>query len=163
MKPEDLVTYCGVYCGTCARWCEYTIFRKLAVIFAEWVDAQGYQYWMPTAVKEFNYAEFRRALDFFGKEDTWLVCQRGCKGGEGRPDCEIRDCCKQRGLDLCFDCSEFPCNKVERNTRMIERAKEYNKLGKNAWLRQQVEKAKQGFELHTDKYYQIGAKEYPPK
>ena len=45
---------------------------------------------------------------------------------------------------------------------MIGRAKEYKKLGKDEWLRQEVEKAEQGFELHTEKYYQIWAKRYLP-
>ena len=44
---------------------------------------------------------------------------------------------------------------------MIERAEEYKKLGKDEWLRQQVEKAEQGFELHTEKYYQILARAHP--
>jgi len=162
MKPENLITYCGVYGGACARWCGNTVFKDFATIFAEWLDAQGYHHWMPTEVKEFDYAEFRKALDFFSKKDTWLVCRRCCKGGDGRPDCEIRKCCKNRGLDVCFDCDEFPCDKVKGDTKMIERAKEYKKLGKDEWLRQHVEKAKQGFELHTEKYYQIWAREYLP-
>jgi len=160
MKSGDLITYCGAYGGTCARWRGYTVFRDLAAVFAEWVDTQGYQYWMPTEVKEFDYTEFRKALDFFSKKDTWLVCQKCCKGGDANPDCEIRKCCKNRGLDVCFDCSEFPCDKVRGDTKMIERAKEYKKLGKDEWLQQQIEKAKQGFELHTEKYYQIWAKKY---
>lgn len=162
MKPEQLITYCGVYGGTCARWCGYTEFRELATFFAEWVDSQGFPHWMPGSVKEFNYAEFIKGLDFFSKEDTWLVCQKCCKGGDGRPECEIRNCCQERELDICFDCGEFPCDKVKENTRMIERANEYKKLGKDEWLRQQVEKANQGFELHTEKYYQIWAREYLP-
>jgi len=161
MKPEDSITYCGLYDGTCARWREYSAFRDLAAVLAEWVDAQGFQHWMPEAVKEFDYAEFRRALDFISREDTWLVCQRCCKGGDGRPDCPIRKCCQRRGLDICFDCGEFPCDKVKDDTRMMERAKEYREFGKEEWLRQQVGKAKQGFELHTEKYYRIWAKAHP--
>jgi len=161
MKPADLIGYCGVYCETCARWCENPALRQLATALAELVDAHGFHYWMPEVVKEFDYAEFRKALDFFSQENTWLVCQKGCKGGDGRPDCEIRDCCKSRGLDLCFDCEEFPCDKVKGDTKMIKRAEEYKKLGKDDWLRQQIEKARQGFELHTEKYYQIWAREYP--
>lgn len=161
MKPEDLITYCGFYGGNCARWYEYAVFRDLAATLAEWLDAQGYQYWMPTEVKEFDYTEFRKALDFFSKKDTWLICSKCCIGGDGNPDCEIRKCCKDRGLEVCFECSEFPCDIVKGGTKMIERAEEYKKLGKDEWLRQQVEKAEQGFELHTEKYYQIWARAHP--
>jgi hypothetical protein len=44
----------------------------------------------------------------------------------------------------------------------LKRANEYKKLGKDEWLRRQVEKANQGFEPHTKKYYQIWAREYLP-
>lgn len=162
MKPEDLITYCGVYGGNCARWCEYTVFRDLANVFAEWLDAQGYQRWMPAHVKEFDYNEFRKGLDFLGNDDSWLVCRKCCKGGDGNPECEIRICCHDRGLALCFECPDFPCDRIKEDERMIQRAEEYKNLGKEKWLKRQIEKAKQGFELHTQKYYQICAKEYPP-
>ncbi|TET45828.1 DUF3795 domain-containing protein [candidate division TA06 bacterium] len=162
MKSEDLIAYCGVSCGTCARWCDYSEFRTLAAVLAEWVDAQGYQFWMPTYAKDFDYTEFRKGLDFFSRNDTWLVCHNCCKGGDGNPECEIRKCCEKRGLNLCFDCEEFPCDKVERDKKMVKRGEKYRELGKDEWVRQQAEKAKQGFELHTGKYYQIYAKEHPP-
>ncbi len=163
MEPEDLITYCGGYCGYCSRWCENASFIYLATTLAELVDAHGFHYWMPGEVKEFDYTEFRKALDFFSKKDSWLVCQKGCKRGDGRPDCEIRKCCQKRGMDLCFDCDEFPCDKVKGNKEMIEMAKEYEELGEKEWLRQQVDKAKKGYEHHTKKYYQIWAHKYPPK
>lgn len=96
--------------------------------------AQGYQFWMPTEVKEFDYTKFRKALDFFSKGDTWLICSKCCKGGDAWSDCPIRKCCKEREIDLCFECSEFPCDIVKGGTKMIERAEEYKKLGKDEWL-----------------------------
>ena len=30
MKPEDLITYCGLYGGCCARYRGYTVFREAA-------------------------------------------------------------------------------------------------------------------------------------
>ena len=69
-KPEKLITYCGGYCGICARWRDYTVFRDVASILGNWVDAQGYQHWMPAEVKEFNYTEFRKGLGFFSKKNT---------------------------------------------------------------------------------------------
>lgn len=160
---EDLITYCGVYGGTCARWCDYAEFRDLAALLAEWVDAQGFQHWMPHVMEEFNYSEFREGLEFFSKGDSWLVCYRCCKGGDGNPECEIRKCCRERGLEICFDCDEFPCVKVVEDSRMIERARRYRAQGKLEWLQQQVERADRGFELHTGKYYQVNAIENPFK
>ena len=163
MKDENLITYCGGYGGSCARWCGYTQFRELVTLVAEWVDAQGYQHWMPQQTPEFNYNEFRKGLEFFSKNDSWLVCERCCSGGDGNPACEIRKCCKKHGLEVCFDCDEFPCVKTGKEPDMIERFRQYKTLGRIDWLRQQAEKARQGFEGHTQKYYQVKASKNPPK
>jgi len=49
---------------------------------------------------------------------------------------------------------------MARLSEMIERAKEYRKLGKEEWLHQQIKKAQEGYEGHTKKYYQIWARKY---
>ncbi len=153
MTDQDLVTYCGLYGGACARWCEYPYFRDLAKALLEWLDAQGYQHWMPGYAREFKYDEFRKGLAFFAADDSWIVCHECCRGGGGNPECAIRKCCREKGLDLCQDCSEFPCE-TARTFRWTVAAKEaMDRLGKEEWLRREVLKAREGFELHTGKYY----------
>ena len=83
MESDDLLTYCGIYGGSCARYEGYKAFRTAANIVAEIVDSHGFQYWMPQQVKEFNYTEFRKGLEFFRNENTWLVCPECCRGGGG--------------------------------------------------------------------------------
>ncbi len=163
MKPEDLICYCGVHCKSCARWHENSIFMKLTMLLAELVDGHGFHYWMPDIVEEFNYSEFRKALDFMSKKENWFICKKGCKKGDGNPNCEIRECCQKQKLDVCFDCSKFPCDKVKGNLEMIERAEEYRKRGKEEWFNQQIEKINKGYEHHTKKYYQIWAQNHPLK
>jgi hypothetical protein len=154
MSHWELTTYCGSYCGTCARYKDYSILRTAANLLAELINAHGFRYWLPREVS-FNYNEFQKGLDFFRKEDSWLVCQSGCRGGDGEPpDCP-RDCCIEHGVDLCFDCQEFPCKKMESDTIMIERAREYKRLGRKAWVQCLVKRAEQGYEHHTNKYYKI--------
>jgi len=162
MRPEDLITCCGAYCGTCARWHEHAAMRDCAAALAEIVDGHGFHRWMPREVKEFDYAEFRKGLEFLGKADTWLVCRVPCKPNAVMARCRFRRCCERRGVELCFECDKFPCKRV--NKPMIERAKEYRKLGRERWLRQLVEKARQGFELHTNKCYCLSVTGFrPPK
>jgi hypothetical protein len=151
MKPEGLITYCGVYGGTCARWQGYARFRELAALMVEWVDSMGFRHWMPGTVAEFDYTNFRAALGFFAKDGSWLVCHRCCRGGDGNPDCEMRKCCQARGADLCFECDEFPCEKTRIDPAMLQRAERYKQLGRTAWLQEQVERAAAGFELHIGK------------
>jgi hypothetical protein len=160
MEPEDLITYCGGYGGHCCGWHENTILVDLAGALAELVDASGCHHWIPTEIKDFDYIEFRKGLDFFSK-DPRVICQSCCKSGRsGYLGCEIRKCCKERGLDVCFECGEFPCDRVY--PEMIERAEEYTALGKDEWLRRQVEKASQGYEDHTRKYYRFWVGRHPP-
>jgi len=80
VREEDLVTYCGGYCGTCARWCGYAKFRDLVVLLAEWVDAQGFQYWLPREMREFDYEEFRKGLDFLRQERYPARLPQGLQG-----------------------------------------------------------------------------------
>jgi hypothetical protein len=158
---EDLTTYCGVYGGTCAYHIGHNALRETASLLSEIVDALGFPNWMPEIVKDFDFKEFYKGLAFFSDPESWLVCTKCCKDGKGRPDCPMRNCCRERGLDICFDCDEFPCDKVAGDSRMIQRGEEYKKLGKDEWWRTQVEKAKLGFEHHTEKYYQIQVDKKP--
>ena len=153
MKPEELITYCGLYGGHCARWYEYPHFRELAKTLAEWIDAQGCGYWMPSYVKEFDYNQFRKGLAFFAEEANWYTCTKCCRGGDSYPECPIRTCCIERGEWLCFECAEFPCDKCEGFYDIRARGAEYVRLGREAWLAQQLELVRQGYELHTRKRY----------
>jgi hypothetical protein len=128
---------------------------------SEIADTHGFQYWMPGAVKDFDYTEFRKGLAFFSDAESWLICRGSCKDGDGRPDCPMRNCCREREIDICFDCGDFPCDKVAQNEGMLKRAREYKKLDKDKWLQVQDKRAKQGLELHTGKYYRVQAGEKP--
>ena len=161
MKPEDLITYCGHYGGQCARYCGYTAFRQAAAVLAEIADAHGFQHWMPGELKEFDYREFRKGLEFFRRDDTWLVCQVCCKGGGGGPPGCPRECCEEHGVDVCFECAEFPCDRTRDDAGMMARAEEYKRLGREEWLRRAAEKAEQGCELHTAKCYQVSVQGTP--
>jgi len=154
--PEDLICYCGYYGGSCALWCGYPHFREAARLLAEWTDSMGFQYWMPDVVDDFEYDEFRKGLEFLGRERGGLRCTKCCRGGEGNPHCEVRNCCKDRELHVCFDCDDITsCEKIKKFPKILKRFEEYKLLGREKWLKQQVEKAEKGFELHTEKYYTI--------
>jgi hypothetical protein len=167
MDNEDLMTYCGGYCGECALFSGFTALRETASVLSELVDIHGLQNWipqawLPEAENKFDFTEFRKGLAFFSNAESFLVCRKCCKEGGGFHECLMRKCCQERGIDICFDCGDFPCNKVEWHPRMIKRADAYKKLGKDKWLRQEEKKANKGFELYANKYYQVRVKESPP-
>lgn len=57
-----------------------------------------------------------------------LVCYKHChhkkpcagclKNSAGKPEhcrqCQIKDCCQEKGLTYCYQCSQFPCPKIKR-------------------------------------------------
>jgi hypothetical protein len=168
MDNKELVTYCGAYCGECALFPGFTALREAAKALNELIEIHGLQNWiprawLPEAENKFDFAEFRKGLSFFSNAESFFVCRKRCKEGGGFAECIMRQCCQERGLDVCFDCADFPCDKVPWNPTMIKRAGEYKKLGRDKWLRQEAKKAKQGFELYADKYYQVRTGKHPPE
>jgi hypothetical protein len=155
MKPEDLITCCGGYCGTCARWKDYTAFRRSASLLAELVDAHGFRHWLPEAPIDFDYAEFRKGLEFFARDDCWLVCRVPCREGTAGPPFCVRECCKDHEVDVCFECAEFPCDRARSDEGLMGKASEYRALGRSEWFHQKVRAAQEGFEAHTGRYYRV--------
>jgi hypothetical protein len=74
-----------------------------------------------------NYPAFKELLEHFTRADC-----AGCRSGACRfPGCVVFPCTREKGVDFCFQCTEFPCNEVafdpdlkrrwiEMNTRMKE-------------------------------------------
>jgi hypothetical protein len=168
MNGANLMTYCGACCNACALSPRFTALKEAAVLINELIEVHGLQNWipqawLPEAPNMFDFNEFRKGLDFFSKANSFYICQKGCKDGGGFAECIMRKCCRERGLDICFDCTDFPCNKVEWDPVRMKRAEEYKRLGRDKWLQEQEKKARQGFELYADKYYQVRTGEKPPR
>jgi hypothetical protein len=81
-----------------------------------------------------DYPAFKRLLDFLASPD----CE-GCRKGTCKwPDCGVQACFREKGVDFCFECDEFPCNKTnfdehlqKRWIRMQTRMKE---IGVSAYI-----------------------------
>ena len=64
-----------------------------------------------------NYSAFKELLNYF----TQANC-KGCRQGDGKyPNCSVASCCKQKGIDFCFQCEEFPCEKTNFDPNLKER------------------------------------------
>ena len=101
------------------------------------------------------------ALDIL--EEMGFSCELNIISAHRTPD-KVRQygqTARERGLEVCFDCDEFPCDEVAGNLGMIQRGEEYKKLGKDRWWEKQAEEANRGFEHHTKKYYQVRAGKKP--
>jgi len=50
-------------------------------------------------------------------------------GAEGLGECPLRKCCVERGVELCFECGEYPCSVLERFEGAAERLNRIRDLG----------------------------------
>lgn len=55
-----------------------------------------------------DYPQFHSLLNHF----AGATCG-GCRTDDVRCpiDCEVKDCYKEKGVDFCFQCTEYPCNR----------------------------------------------------
>ncbi|NHI83061.1 MAG: DUF3795 domain-containing protein [Candidatus Thorarchaeota archaeon] len=90
---------------------------------------------------DYDYEQFTKLTQWLASQDK--PC-KGCRQGGGWswwPDCPVRDCCLSKGLDFCFQCDEFPCNKllegplIERRKRIIRVNEQIKSLGMDEWLK----------------------------
>jgi len=73
----------------------------------------------------------------------------GCRQGGGPPFCSIRKCARERELDLCVFCEEYPCRRIhaiaEGYPLLLAEARRIKKIGLDAWIREQEERVETGF------------------
>ena len=131
MKYKDILNIlapCGLNCVKCFAYSEGEI-KMLSGRLQELLgsfdrSAERFSAFLPIFK---NYPSFKELLAFFTKSDC-----RGCRNGTCiRPNCGVITCYQKNGVDFCFQCEEFPCNKtnfdldferrwIQMNNRMKE-------------------------------------------
>lgn len=95
-KVKNQIGCCGIWCGSCAAG--NGVLGELARRYRDMTEAYGLKEWAPD---DFDFDEFSKGLSSIGKMP---LCP-GCLQGGGRPECGIRKCTGDAGID---DCSECP-------------------------------------------------------
>jgi hypothetical protein len=113
-KEENLVGYCGLYCGDChglngripdlARDLREELRKSRYDKFAGFLSQSSFG-------KDFkNYDECYKVLGAMVK----FRCRKGCRNGGGNPACKIRKCSQDKGFEGCWTCREFEkCEKLD--------------------------------------------------
>lgn len=151
-----LVAYCGLNCGECPTY-KGRYFRMLAEELEELIKANHHPEWVPEYGRiDFDYDEFLNGLTYYSKVESGCFNVEPCKGGCQVPGCPIKPCAKERGVEVCFECDEFPCENfskfLERHPDQMEECEEF-KRNRNEWLKTHIQKMDRGYCRATNKYY----------
>ena len=113
MKQYDgesrLVGLCGIYC----RMCDYftgrirNTARALLGIVRDHPELKIFA----NSSHSCDYENLLKGLEWLSTDVA--PCIGGCKGGGGWEDCPVRRCCLERGMQFCYQCSDFPCKALE--------------------------------------------------
>jgi hypothetical protein len=140
-KTLHHVTYCGLYCKLCAQ---QSRIPKQAFELKQSLHEEGFDdfYQYVPEMKEV----FPLFWQFLQKLATFDCNCRFGKGGP--PDCKIRNCAKEKGIDVCPQCKEYPCALIkslaEHYPTLIQDGKHLQKVGIEKWVKEQEERVKRG-------------------
>jgi len=105
----DILAPCGLNCRKCFANSNGEI-RKSSIKLQELLGsfdryAERFSTFLPVFK---NYPSFKELLMYLTEKNC-----NGCRKGSCLyPDCGVRDCYKSKGVDFCFQCDEFPCEKT---------------------------------------------------
>jgi len=78
-----------------------------------------------------------------------------CRDGSGNPGCAVRVCAKEKDVEMCAFCSEYPCDRFAAFFAGYPRLEQDNALlrdkGWDAWANLQDDRQATGFSYSDDK------------
>jgi len=138
--PHDYVAYCGLSCKLCSLIA--TLPRQAGQLLETMKD-DGWERFGDQIYEGFS--KFWEVLNSLAVTDQSSPL---CIGGCGNPECEIRKCAVERGLQVCAFCPDFPCELILSFTRrypfLMKNNERIRESGIDAWLAEQDELLAQG-------------------
>ncbi len=109
MDTESLVAYCGLFCGECAI-SKGIIGKKSRELLdqLENPDLQNRLKEMPDGMA-IDFDKISDSNDIANVLDALSTfnCEHVCKDEKDATECIIKDCCKKKGLEGCWQCDLF--------------------------------------------------------
>lgn len=124
---------CGLDCQRCVRY-ERGDIKRLATGLAQALE--GFENMAPRVADRVpalcEYDRFAEILRLFAQADC-----AGCRaGGSQLPFCAARTCYREKGVDYCFQCEEYPCERNGYPEIMALRWRSYNDRMRDAGVEQ---------------------------
>jgi len=107
------------------------------------MQKEGYEHWGQEIP---GFKEFWKFLSGLGEFEAKCSCRNGkC----GPPFCGIRKCAREKGVDVCVFCEEYPCGRIlgiaKGYPMLLADGKRMKEIGMEAWIKEQEERRKTGF------------------
>ena len=106
-KTQDLIGYCGLYCGDCPGYTGTV--ANLAADLRKELRRYRFDKMAEMLAKVPFFKEFKNydpCYDLLGTMMK-LRCKKQCKGSGGPPACKVRACARSKSLDGCWQCGDF--------------------------------------------------------
>jgi hypothetical protein len=123
---KERIAPCGLHCGKCFAFHKSAI-KELSKglknelgnfdVFAErFVDLLN----EPVFKK---YSDFKELLNYFSSVEC-----KGCRNENCKlfKNCKVRECYKEKKVDFCYQCNDFPCNDTGFDQHLYKRFVEIN-------------------------------------
>jgi len=141
MENLKYVTYCGLYCRLCTNLARIP---QQAKMLKATMSKAGYEIFGEHYVEHFK--EFWEVLGRFSETDK--TCP-ACRGGCGDPSCKVRICAREKEIERCPVCKDYPCEHVlelaKRYPNLVADGKRQEEIGIEAWIEEQEERIRAGF------------------
>ncbi len=141
MADLKYVTYCGLYCKLCANIARMPV---QAADLRRTLELEGWdEHVLP------GWEGGRQFWDVLGKLEHQGERCPGCRGGCGWPQCPMRKCAQEKGLDVCSRCDEYPCEHIEalarRYPNLMADGMRQREVGLDRWIQEQEARREAGF------------------
>ncbi len=127
---------CGLSCGSCLAY-EGGPIQQLALSLGNELGDNFAAYAERFAAMDpvfGKYSDFRELLDYFGRGSCSGCREKGCLF----KDCKVTACVREKNVDYCFQCSEFPCDRHGMPAGLAERWQANNEkmkeIGPENWF-----------------------------
>ncbi|NWG11738.1 DUF3795 domain-containing protein [Candidatus Bathyarchaeota archaeon] len=126
MCQQIVIGFCGVCCSHCGM---RTRIPRMAKELKGFVEAYRHGEWIGYITQDFAFENFMKGLQWFASS-----CCPDCLLGGGMPNCEVRNCCKEKSLKNCYFCEDFlKCEKLAYQRKTYRIDENYEKI-KAPWI-----------------------------
>jgi len=139
---DNHLGHCGMLCGACPLG-SGAVAESASQTRKHIADCQ-IPMWSPFVPggEAIDWKAMDRCLEWLQK----YACCAGCKNGGGPPDCTIRICARERGMELCSSCRDLDgCNRFEWLKEHGQEAKENLKDNKGLSEEEYIKKMRLSF------------------